>query len=124
MQIIIGYTRSDRAADYISHDDGYRPGARQETVRLVLLDQPGLGPQAWAEAVFVATNRPGTHHSDEATGVAAVTRALREHAYRSLSVGDTITVIHDNGHTDSLACQKTGWEPIAEPVGPTCAFPA
>jgi hypothetical protein len=60
MIITLGFTESDRDADYSSFSDGYRLGARQTSVTIVL-DGDGLlltGEQ-WAEAAFTASNHPG-----------------------------------------------------------------
>jgi hypothetical protein len=58
--ITLGFTESDRDVDYISFDDGYRFGARQESVTIVLEgDRTALTAEQWAEAAFIASNHPG-----------------------------------------------------------------
>ena len=96
----IGLTRSDRANDYVSHIDGWRPSAVQDFITITL-DDLGLDPETVADLMFEATNHPAP------TGLALqVIRKLRtsDRAVRSLSVGDTVTV---EGVT--LACADEGW---------------
>jgi hypothetical protein len=106
--ITLGFTDSDRDADYVSFTDGYRPGARQQLVTITL---EGAGSQynaqQLAEAAFVASNHPG----EAPTGPAkAIQLALAEQVHRplrSLSVGDTVTV-----HGQMWACENSGWRRV------------
>lgn len=113
--LTVGFTESDRAANYVPYDDGYRPGAEQQTVRLLLTDPDGPAPSLddWAEALFTASNSPGAA-PHEHPAVAAARRALVDARLagiwmRSLSVGDTVTI-----GDRSVACDKgVGWKPVA-----------
>lgn len=118
MIITLGFTQSDRAHDYSSFADGYRLGARQVAVT-VTVDDDGLdlAPEAWAEAVFVASNDPApppagsTAPADRA--VTAIRAALTEQVrfpLRSVSVGDTVSLAGQ-----ILACQPTGWQQVGDP---------
>jgi hypothetical protein len=111
--IILGFTESDRAADYISFSDGYRVGAPQETVTIALEgDGSQYSAEDWAEAALVASNHPGEAPAGPAR---AIQLALAEQApgpLRSLSVGDTVTA-----HGQMWACEDTGWRRV-EPKQP------
>jgi hypothetical protein len=103
MNITVGYTKTDRAHDYIPCMDGFRAGADQELVKLDVMLVGVAEPLAVAEDVFIATNAP-----DEVTftwNQGEIRRALA--GRRSVSVGDTVDV---NGHT--FACARLGWEPL------------
>jgi hypothetical protein len=106
MIITLGFTEPDR--DYSSFSDGYRIGARQASVTIVLEGTgSGLSAEQWAEAAFAASNMPGPA-TDPYT--AAIQHALAEQVripLRSLSVGDTVTV-----HGQMLACEPTGWRRV------------
>jgi hypothetical protein len=108
MIITLGFTESDRDADYISFSDGYRLGARQVSVTIVV-DGDGLlltGEQ-WAEAAFTASNHPGVAPLG---GPWAIQQALAEQVrfpLRSLSIGDTIMV-----HGQMWACHSVGWRRV------------
>lgn len=116
MIITLGFTRSDRTADYIPTMDGYRAGAQQTVATLRL--RPDLGaavtvPQdltgiQWAHAMFYATNIPAEAGQDT-PAVAAIRHALEVEPpafWQSMSIGDTITV---NGET--WACGRgSSWE--------------
>lgn len=112
--VILGFTRSDRAAGYSSFDDGYRPGAEQRAVALTVHDAPdGLTVEQWAEAAFVASNSPDATSRDFSATIAlrgaldgAASTGVR---LRSLSVGDTVTV-----EGETVACAKAGWERVAD----------
>jgi hypothetical protein len=115
--LMLGFTQSDRARDYASFADGYELGTRQITVTVTVeaadLD---LAPQAWAEAVFIASNDPTPPPAEVTTpvdrAVAAIRHALTTQArfpLRSVSVGDTVIV----GGV-MLACQSAGWQPVTD----------
>jgi hypothetical protein len=97
--ITLGFTQSDRARDYSSFTDGYQFGARQITVTIAV-ETTGidLAPEAWAEAVFIASNDP--HPPADPTSpleraAAAVRHALATQVrfpLMSVSVGDTVIV--------------------------------
>jgi len=119
--ITVGFTESDRAADYSSFDDGYRPGAEQQTVQLVITDPDGPAQSLddWAEALFTASNAPGAA-PHEHPAITAARRALADARLggvwmRTMSVGDTVTI---GGQT--VACDKgVGWKPVTLiPAGP------
>jgi hypothetical protein len=109
MIITLGFTESDR--DYSSFSDGYRTGARQTSVTIVLEGSGAhLSAEQWAEAAFAASNMPGPATDPYA---AAIQHALAEQAcfpMRSLSVGDTVTV-----HGQMLACEHAGWRRVDAP---------
>lgn len=112
--ITVGFTQSDRANDYVPFDDGYRPGAQQETIQLVVTDYrgPALSLADWAEALFFASNAPGASPSDGlvvAAARAALVAARRDGArLRTLSIGDTVTI-----GDRTVACDKgVGWKPV------------
>lgn len=111
--ITLGFTCSDRATGYSSFDDGYRPGARQDTVEVEVDGTTGLSGEGWAEAVFVASNAPGEGFCTDQPGAVEVYAALaglrRNGArLRTLSKGDTVTV-------DGIryACASAGWEVVS-----------
>jgi hypothetical protein len=103
--IVLGFTRSDRAAGYISFSDGYRVGARQVTVTIAL-EGDGLQYSAedWAEAAFVASNYPGQAPAGPARAIQLALAEQVDHLLRSLSVGDTVTV-----RGQMWACESNGW---------------
>lgn len=110
LTLTIGFTRSDRADDYSSFADGYRPGAEQDIVEITVESPVGFTGEQWAEAVFVASNAPGEGHLSDQPGATAVSAALAQARkngarMRSLSVGDTVTI---NGVR--YACTPAGWE--------------
>jgi hypothetical protein len=111
--IVLGFTQSDRAADYVSFCDGYRVGVRQVTVTIALEgDGSQYSAEDWAEAAFVASNYPGQAPAGPAR---AIQLALAEQApgpLRSLSVGDTVTA-----HGQMWACENSGWRRV-EPAQP------
>ena len=111
-EITIGFTESDPSTGYSSFD-GYREGARQSLVILNLDVTVGADPRDIAESSFVATNDPGV-----VRGLARDIRTALQGAtpFRSLSVGDTVTVTRPTG-TVRLACNRYGWEPVASLAG-------
>lgn len=108
--IVIGWTKSDRDAGYVSMMDGYRPGADQHVLSITVDLPPRLEPHRVAELVFIATNAP---ELDPASPEGAILHAIQATGYRgreahfSLSVGDTVTVAGTK-----LACQAAGWTPV------------
>jgi hypothetical protein len=121
VEVTIGWTRSDRANGYSSHD-GYRPGASQHTETIVVtLDQsvadfvrdvPGTVERI-AEAAFAATNHP---YPEGLTGLdGQVYTAIRATGYNgrgahySLSVGDTVSIAEV-----MLACDSIGWRRVTD----------
>jgi hypothetical protein len=123
--LTLAFTQSDRARDYSSFADGYQLGARQIAVT-VTVEAAGLdlAPEAWAEAVFIASNDPTPPPAEATTpvdrAVAAIRHALTTQArfpLRSFSVGDTVIV----GGV-MLACQSVGWQAVtglSRPAGQT-----
>jgi hypothetical protein len=105
--ITIGWTKADRANDYIPFSDGYRPGADQHTETITVPVSASL--LGVADAVYEATNNDGRlfrgsmawHIQEElrATGYRG-----EEASHYSLSVGDTVTV---NG--SRAICERSGW---------------
>jgi len=114
--IVLGFTQSDRAADYISFSDGYRVGARQVTVTIALEgDGSQYSAEDWAEAAFVASNYPGQAPAGPARAIQLALAEQVDHPLRSLSVGDTVTV-----HGQMWACESNGWRRVDEqPPGGT-----
>nr|MDT0658761.1 hypothetical protein [Micromonospora sp. DSM 115978] len=113
MIITLGFTESDRDANYVSFSDGYRPEARQQLIAIMLEgDGSQYDAEQWAEAAFVASNHPG----EAPTGPArAIQLALAEQVtgpLRSLSVGDTVTV-----RGQVWACENSGWRRVDPPPG-------
>ena len=106
--IRIGFTKTDRANDYVPSMDGYRPGAEQEYVSLdtgnTINDQEELADVA--ECVFMAMNAPDAagHHSETVRRLHAQLLGSR---MRSLSVGDTVSV-PEEGWT--VECARAGWK--------------
>jgi hypothetical protein len=103
--ITLGFTQSNRDAGYSSFSDGYRLGAQQMSVTVVV-DGDGLllTGEEWADEAFAATNQPGQAPAGPAR---AIQRALADQVrtpLRSLSVGDTVTV-----HGQMWACEPDGW---------------
>ena len=112
MIITLGFTESDRAADYSSFSDGYRIGARQESVTVVL-DGSGeaMTAKQWAEAAYEASNlRDAAPAGPAQTIHLALTTQVRG-PLRSLSRGDTVTV-----HGQMLACEALDWRRVDEAV--------
>lgn len=111
MLITIGFTESQRDIDYVSFSDGYKIGAKQESVTIALEGETTGTPTIDVlDGVFAAV---GNHPTPETlTGFAgAVHVALTEQVWRpiirSLSVGDTVTV---NGQM--WACDRDGWHRV------------
>lgn len=104
IKLTLGFTKSNRAANYFPHDDGYRADAEQDIVEI---DYPDYIETAWdvAERVFIATNAP------EDVKLSDAQRELRDllagKPIRALSVGDTIT--YDGVR---LECKRVGWDRI------------
>jgi hypothetical protein len=117
VELVIGRTLVQRAApgvrtgDYVPMCDGYREGAKQTTVTLTVAAIDGVAGERWADAVFVATNAPGSVVvSDDATMAVhdAIVHGVNGQPVLGvpvLSVGDTVTV-------DGVryACAPVGWE--------------
>jgi hypothetical protein len=123
MKITIGLTRTERdnGRDYVPAMDGYREGADQDVVVLVVDAEPTQPPPAgWqavevGEAYFKATNAP--QEVVEADPLAqAIHDALMARldelvafTHRlSMNVGDTVQV--DDG--PRVVCARFGWEEI------------
>lgn len=106
--IRIGYTKTDRANDYVPSMDGYRPGAEQEYVSLdtgdTINDQDELVDVA--EAAFMAMNDPDAvgHRSEVVRRLYA---QLLGCGMRSLSVGDTVSVPKEGW---TVECANVGWK--------------
>lgn len=120
----IGFTTTDRLNNYVPAMDGYRPGAAQDTVKFEVVNScGGWNAHDWeriAEAVFILTNAPGEviesyAGGDSATGylltdLMAALRAEQITLPRSVSVGDTVTVINPTtGEEGTWACARFGW---------------
>ncbi len=105
VRLVIGRTITDRAGDYVPAIDGYRPGAPQDVISIDVPARADTDGPGWAEAVFVATNRPGVPDKGSAAAdVHAATIMVNTVRQRSLSVGDTVTV-------DGVrhVCDRAGW---------------
>jgi hypothetical protein len=119
--ITIGFTESDRARDYSSFSDGYRIGAWQASLTIALEGAAtGVPDEDLLEAVFAAA---GNHPAPQTlTGLAgAVFHALAEqvhHGFRSLSVGDTVTI-----KGQMWACDPAGWHRVDASTA-ACETPA
>lgn len=121
--LLIGLTKSDRAAGYSSFSDGYRPGAAQHVVRLTIeTAEPAPTPREWAEHVYEAMNAPF-----ELTGPSALVRTeitrlnVLGVRMRTLSVGDTVTVAGDPAAGAGgvmLACEGAGWADVLNEIAP------
>ena len=108
MIITLGFTESNRDFDYVSFSDGYRVGARQESVTIVLDgDGTALTAEQWAEAAFAASNHLGEAPAGPARAIQLALAEQAEVRLRSLSVGDTVTV-----HGQMWACEDTGWRRV------------
>ncbi len=108
MIITLGFTKSDRDADYISFSDGYRLGARQMSVTIVLEgDGRHLSGEQWAEAAFIASNHPGQAPAGPARAIQLALAEQVRFPLRSMSVGDTVSV-----HEQMWACEGAGWRPV------------
>jgi hypothetical protein len=119
MIIVLGFTRSERAANYFPTMDGYRPGAEQVLVPLHLRADADAGvtvPQGltgiqWGHAMFAATNLPPAAYGadQEPPAVTAIRHALDVEPprfWQAMSIGDTLTV---NGEV--WACGRgSSWE--------------
>lgn len=110
--LTIGFTESNRAADYCPMSDGWRPEAEQYELAL---EAPAgsYDLETLAEAVFTATNAPQEFIAADqlATQVAellvdAIASGAR---VRSLSVGDTVTVQAEDGSRALVSCESRGW---------------
>lgn len=136
-EVTIGWTKPDRAHDYVPYADGYRAGAEQHTETIeVEWDNPpvsaddttltALGAtredaeallrlrvaETIASHVYDATNHPFPHGAGGLTSQIAhlVDGTGYDGAaagHYSLSVGDTVTV---GGVT--VACAPIGWEVV------------
>ena len=105
MIVTIGFTVGDRPANYYPMSDGFRAEAVQRIASVTVRDS-NLTPEEIAEAAFVATNHP---EPETLTGLAHdLFVALETETYRSLSVGDTVTIVR-RGAYYRLACGKAGW---------------
>jgi hypothetical protein len=105
--LVIGFTRSDRPHDYVPMCDGYRDGAAQDVVTIHVEareGRPEISGQAWAEAVFVATNAPPEAIREGERTARDVVAALADHRVRAVSVGDTVTV-----DGTRYVCDRIGW---------------
>ena len=138
LEVVVGWTKPNRSADYQPMSDGYRTGAEQHTEAFKVLwtNQPAAADEAMlatlgvtaeeaeahrrlrvaetiAEACFYATNAPRLTLPEGLTG--QVCEALDATGYRgeqaghySLSMGDTVTV-----EGVKLACSRVGWTPVS-----------
>lgn len=110
--LTIGFTESDRAADYCPMMDGWRPGARQR--ELTIAAPAGSHDiETIAEAVYTATNAPSEIIAADPLAnemaellVDAIADGAR---VRSLSVGDTITGLDKDGSRVQVSCEPRGW---------------
>jgi hypothetical protein len=108
MIITLGFTQFDRAAGYSSFSDGYRLGARQESVTIVLEgDGSSFTAQQWAAAAFTASNHPGHAPAGPARAIQLAVAEQVRFPLRSLSVGDTVTA-----RGEMWACEPVGWRRV------------
>jgi hypothetical protein len=123
IKLVIGFTESDRANDYVSFTDGWRPDAAQrvEEVTIDFGDHSEIAAMPdvqWCEAVFVATNAPTLQIINDKPGAGEIHLQLSHRRVRSLSVGDTVTVIKGAMPGRTYECVRDGWhetEPGQEP---------
>lgn len=120
--ITLGFTKSDRANDYVSFTDGYRPGAEQTRQTITVQDIYALrgadrdaAIALWLDACYAGTNAPEL--ADDPDGaIALVAAALADTdiggKVRSLSVGDTVTL-----YERTFACSKMGWTEVTGATG-------
>lgn len=126
--IVIGLTESDRGANYFPAMDGWRRDARQHSVTVVVELPPTDDPMRIVEGVFIATNAPVEVTEADPFAKAILDAGLARQAqaaaidpefrlpeddvwidhFRSLCVGDTVTVFID-GHQKTWACDRVGW---------------
>lgn len=106
-EITVGFTKSDRAADYSSFSDGYREGADQD--EFTIAAPPGITDvEALAEAIFVGSNSP-----EVCDGLARTFQLwLADLPVRSLSVGDTVTLQYHGEPAQMVACEPRGWRRV------------
>lgn len=106
-EVIVGFTKSNRAADYSSFSDGYREGADQD--EFTISAPPDITDvEALAEAIFVGSNSP-----EVCDGLARTFQLwLADLPVRSLSVGDTVTLRYDGEPAQKVACEPRGWRRV------------
>lgn len=114
MHIVIGLTRSHRCEDlnYVPTSDGYRPGAEQDLVAFDAALSATAQPSDVADALFEATNSPFTLDGMAAAlrdGWTAAGHSRQVAPFRSVSVGDTVTV----GRV-VLVCDSASWTPLVQ----------
>lgn len=111
----IGLTRTDRDADYVPAMDGYRAGAEQDTVTLMLAEDvlAGLGIVSICEALFIVTNAPEDVVVEMAKADRVLAMVLAADMvwaansgtnHRSISKGDTVEY-----QGIVMECQSAGW---------------
>lgn len=108
-RVIIGFTRTARALDYVPAMDGYRPGAAQDEITLEIEGVEGFTVPEVAEMIFVAVEAP----YDVEGLLGEIREALRPlfaaaPFSRSVSVGDTVEV----EGVGRWACARFGWDEI------------
>lgn len=112
MNIVLGFTESDRDADYISASDGYRPDAAQQQVTITLEgDGTQYSAEELADVAFTASNHPGLAPDGPARASQLALAEQVRSRLRSLSVGDTVTV-----HSQTWACENDGWRRVSDPA--------
>lgn len=106
MEITIGLTQSDRANDYVSYDDGYRKGAKQEKVKVYVIADllRHTTDEGLLEALYEVTNVRGEFGLPSDQVKVYLLGAIGEYPHRSLSIGDTVSF---DGLTWALG--REGW---------------
>jgi len=119
IRLVIGFTESDRTNNYVSFVDGWRPDAAQrvEEVSIDLSEYSEVAAMPdtdWCTAVFVATNAPTLALIAARPGAADIHLQLAHRRVRSLSVGDTVTVIKGAMPAHTYECVSNGWREIEQ----------
>lgn len=131
VRIAVGFTQPNYAANYFPMSDGWREGAETHRV-YVNVELPTVDdPERIVEAVFIATNAPQAvidgdrfakpihdaivQRKNEAAGAVGMACGDTEdyawtNHYRSVSVGDTVSLYVDNGRfVRTYVCDRVGW---------------
>jgi hypothetical protein len=116
MIILLGFTESDRDADYVSFSDGYRLGAQHVSVAISIEgDGTSLSAEQWAQAAFVASNHPGQAPPGPARAIQLAPAEQVRFPLRSRQFPDTVTV-HRQTWAGESAAAGSAWTPRTCPT--------